>query len=213
QLLIGVGIAAWLSRLSETLAPEHRRSVSVRSLADAAGALPRCRPTGGYGLGVTCVHAIMISYIGSIELLIDEVLGHGDRFAVLFSIVALGLVAGSFSASRLVGRFGSHRLIDGALTLLVAATAVLAIVSHLDGGHPNTALFLGVTTVVLSASTLIVPTANAAALEPLGHVAGMAAAIVGVASTAGAALLGSHIPGLGDDRARPERRARLSAMD
>lgn len=191
QLLIGVGIAAWLPRLPETLAPEHRRSVSVRSLADAAGAVLRCRPTIGYGLGVTCVYAIMISYIGSIELLIDEVLGHGDRFAVLFSIVALGLVAGSFSASRLVGRFGSHRLIAGAVTLLVAATALLAIVSHLNGGHPNTVLFLGVTTIVLFASTLIVPTANAAALEPLGHVAGMAAAIVGVASTAGAALLGS----------------------
>lgn len=203
QLLIGVGIAAWLPRLPETLAPEHRRSVSVRSLASAAGSVLRSRPTVGYALGVTCVYAIMISYIGSVELLIDEVLGHGDRFAILFSIVALGLVAGSFSASRLVGRFGTARLIRSALILLIAGTAVLAVVARTNGGFPDTALFLGVVTVVLFASTIIVPSTNAAALEPLGHVAGMAAALVGVASTAGAALLGSLTDRAYDGTAAP----------
>lgn len=191
QLLIGVAVVLALPRLPETLAFEHRRRISVRSLAGAAAAVLRCRLTVGYGLAVTAVYAIMISFIGGIELIIDEVLGHGDRFALLFSLVALGLVAGSLSASRLVGRFGAHRLVAAASILLVVSTAALTAVSRLNGGRPNTVLFLGVTTVVLFASTIIVPTANAAALEPLGHVAGMAAAIIGVSSTAGAALLGS----------------------
>lgn len=191
QLFIGVAIAVWLHRLPETLAPENRRSVSPRALLGAARAVLSCRPAVGYGLAVTAVYAIMISYIGSVEILIRDVLGHGEHFAILFSLVALALVAGSISAARLVGRVGTSRLIRTATILLVVAATALAFVSRMHQGHPNTVAFLGLVAVMLFCSTIVIPSANAAALQPLGHVAGMAAAIVGVASTAGAALLGS----------------------
>lgn len=191
QLLIGVAIMVWLRRLPETLDPANRRGLSVRPLLGAARAVLTCRPAVGYMLAVTAVYGIMISYIGGIEVLIDEVFGHGDIFAYLFSAVALGLVAGSLAAARFVGRVGTTQLVRRAMLLLCTGAVGLSVVGHLHGGHPNTAAFLGLMTVILFSCTIIIPSANAAALEPLGHVAGMAAGIVGVVSTIGAAFLGA----------------------
>lgn len=191
QLLFGVAIMAWLRRLPETLDPMHRRALSIRPLLDAARAVLTCRPTVGYMLTVTAVYGIMISYIGGIEVIIDEVFGHGDIFAYLFSAVAVGLVAGSLASARFVGRVGTTRLVRWATLGLCTGAAALVVVGHQNGGHPNTAAFLGLMTVILFSSTIIIPSANAAALEPLAHVAGMAAGIVGVVSTIGAALLGA----------------------
>ncbi len=203
QLAYGVALALWLRRLPETLAPEHRRSISIRPLFDAARAVLRCRPAVGYMLAVTAVYGIMISYIGGIEVIIDEVLGHGDVFAFLFSAVAVGLVAGSLTAARVVGRLGTGRLLRIATTGIAVLAVAVAIIGHGNGGHPNTAVFLGTMSLLLYCATIIVPAANAAALEPLGHVAGMAAGIVGVVSTVGAAGLGALSDAAFDGTAGP----------
>lgn len=191
QMLIGLGIIVALRRLPETLALENRRAISIGPLLGAAGVVLRCRPAVGYGLAVTAVYGIMISYIGGIEVLITEVFGHGDRFAYLFAAVALGLVSGSLFAARFVGRVGTARLVRGAMGLLGVASIGLALSARFHDGHPNTAVFLTLMCLVLFCCTVIIPSANAAALEPLGKVAGMAAGIIGVVSTVGAALLGA----------------------
>lgn len=203
QLFVGLAIAAWLRRIPETLAHENRRAVSPAALAGAARAVLSSRTAIGYGLVVTLVYAIMISYIGGIELLIDEVFGHGDHFAVIFSAVALSLVAGSLAGSRLVERVGTARLIRRTTMVLVTAAGALALVARMHGGHPNTVVFLGIVAVIMFCATVMIPSANAAALQPLGHVAGMAAAIVGVFSTIGAALLGSLTDRAYDGTAAP----------
>jgi DHA1 family bicyclomycin/chloramphenicol resistance-like MFS transporter len=67
-------------------------------------------------------------------------------------------------------------------------TAVLA-----SDGRPPFALFLVLVASVLFTQGLIISNANAAAMAPVGHVAGTAAAVLGTAATGGGALLGAVV--------------------
>jgi len=57
--------------------------------------------------------------------------------------------------------------------------------------------------VMLPSVTALVPNTNTAAMAPLGHVAGMGAAIIGTISTIGGALLGSVLDAAYDGSVRP----------
>lgn len=203
QMLLGVGLAVWIGRLPETLAVDRRRSVSFRSLGSAAVAVARSRRSVAFGVTVTFVYAILVSYIGTAEIVIDEVFDAGDWFAVIFSVVALPLAAGSFLASRLVMRLGVERLIRMAVSAVLGAALVLWVLARAGDGSPPLVPYLVVLAALLCFTAVLIPTANAGAMQPVGHVAGMAAALIGTISTVVAAGLGTLADGAYDGTVGP----------
>jgi DHA1 family bicyclomycin/chloramphenicol resistance-like MFS transporter len=186
-------LAIWATRLPETLPPERRRSVSLSALGEALLAVGRNRQTMGFGLAVTFLFGIMTGYVGSAEIIIDKVYDQADHFALFFGVVACLLGVGSLLSARLVMRLGLERLIRlGALYLLAAATFLALAALATDGEPPLWVFGLGAA-LILGGVALTVPNCNTAAMTPMGHVAGMAAAVLGTVSTAGGALLGSRI--------------------
>ena len=100
-------------------------------------------------------------------------------------------------------RVGLGRLVRIGAAYAVAASAALAIVGVTTDGRPPLWLFLAASAVMLPSVTALVPNTNTAAMAPLGHVAGMAAAIIGTISTIGGALLGSVVDDAYDGTVRP----------
>lgn len=207
-LWVPIGVAlvlvVWTAlRLPETLPPERRRSVSPRALAGAAGLVFRNRATMGFCLASTFLFGIMTAYVGSTQVIVDEVFGVGDRFPVIFGLLAIGLAVGSLLSARLVVRVGLTRLVRIGAIYAVTTTAMLAGIGLASGGRPPLWLFLLASAVMLPSVTALVPNTNTAAMAPMAHVAGMAAAIIGTISTVGGAVLGRIVDAAYDGTVRP----------
>ena len=207
-LWVPVGVAvlltAWTAfRLPETLPPDQRRSVAPAALLSAAGLVVRNRQTMAFGLASTFLFGIMTGYVGSTQVIVDEVFHQGDLFPVIFGVLAIGLALGSLLSGKLVLRIGLAQLVRYGAAYAVLTTLLLAVVGVATRGHPPLWLFLLASAVMLPSVTALVPNTNTAAMAPLGHVAGMAAAIIGTISTIGGALLGGLIDNAYDGSVRP----------
>jgi DHA1 family bicyclomycin/chloramphenicol resistance-like MFS transporter len=197
-LWVPVGMAVLLTalialRLPETLPPEKRRSVAPGALVGAAGTVVRNRQTMAFCVASTFLFGIMTAYVGSTQVIVEEVFDADDLFPFIFGALAIGLALGSLLAARLVTRMGLARLVRFGALYAVTSAAVLAAVAITTDGHPPLWLFVVASGLMLPSVTALVPNTNTAAMAPLGHVAGMAAAVIGTVSTIGGALLGGIV--------------------
>ena len=202
QFSIASVLVVWLTRLPETLPPERRRAVTPRALGEAFRTVLHARQSVGFGLAVTFLFGVMTSYIASSEIIIDDVFSHGDLFPVFFGLLAIVMGAGSLLNARIVGRIGLHRLVRRASLLAVGGTGLFALISMATDGKPPFVVFLACTSLVLLGNSVLLPNANTAAMQPVPHVAGMAAAIIGTVSTGGGALLGAVVDAAFDGTTR-----------
>ena len=187
-----VCVMIWiLRRLPESLPVKRRRSVSPKSLISAMGEVLRNRQTAALGLAVTFFFGSMTSFVGSSELIVDDVFGRPGMFALLFGIVGCVLGLGALLNARIVGRFGVDKLLRyGSIYVVVAAVAMF-LVSRMGDGIPPLWLFWLSVALFMPGVSMLIPNCNTAAMVPLPHVAGMASAALGAVSTAGGAVLGS----------------------
>jgi DHA1 family bicyclomycin/chloramphenicol resistance-like MFS transporter len=197
------GLALWMIRLPETLPPERRRSVSPAALREALGVVFRSRQTVAFGVAVTFLFGIMTSYVASSQIIIQDVYDRNDLFPLLFGLIACTLGVGSLLSARLVMRVGIARLVRAGSLYLVAAAGAFAALVAATGGRPPLWAFCVACGLVLPAVTALVPNCNTAAMGPVAHVAGMAAALLGTLSTAGGALLGSVVDDAFDGSVAP----------
>jgi DHA1 family bicyclomycin/chloramphenicol resistance-like MFS transporter len=202
-MVAAVLVGLWSLRLPETLPPERRRSVSPRALTEAVRVVVTTRETFAFGLAVTALFGIMTGFVGGAEMLFDDVFGQRDLFPLLFGIIACMLGAGNVLSGRLVMRLGLDRLVRfGACYVVATSVVFVALVLATDGRPPLWSFVLSVA-LFLPGAMALVPSCNTAAMAPVPHVAGMAAAILGALSTGGGALLGSVVDGAFDGTVRP----------
>lgn len=202
-IVAAVGLGFWSLRMPETLSPDRRRSVRPGALWDAFKAVLRSRQTVAFALAATFMFGMMSSYIAGSQTIIEDVFGLEEWFPYVFGLIAITLGLGSLLSGKLVGRLGLHRLIRiAALYVVGAATVFTACVLAFDG-KPPFLLFAITLSVMLPGVSLLVPNCNTAAMAPVPHVAGMAAAILGTIATGGGAILGAIVDRQFDGSVRP----------
>lgn len=188
-----VGALVWIASLwlPSTIADEDRRSLSLGDIWGGWRIVLTTPGTLGYLTGLTVLFGAFLSYLASSEIIIDEVFGLDAWFPLIFGAVAAVMGIAMFVNGRIVVRVGLDRLIWLASVGYLFATAALLVVALATGGTPPFWLFVVALCVVLVAHSSLIPNLNAAAMRPLGHVAGSGAAIFGMAPTAVGALLGA----------------------
>ncbi len=117
-----VMIWAWL-RLPETLAPEDRQPLDLKSVAHNLPLTFTTRSAVGYVLGAGLTFGAIFGYINSAQQLIGEHFGAGDNFALIFGLTASTLAVSSFANSRIVERFGARRVSHTALLVFIGVSA------------------------------------------------------------------------------------------
>jgi DHA1 family bicyclomycin/chloramphenicol resistance-like MFS transporter len=194
-LWMPIGLAAVLlvalHRMPESLPQERRRPIDPRSLLAAARTVVSNRSTVGYGLAMAFLFGVMSSYIGGIEVIVEDVYDRAEQFPLIFGAVAVFFAAGSLVNGRLVGRFGLPRVLRTGAVVAVAAAALHLAVVLAWRGRPPLLVELAALVVMLPVVMGTNPNCNTAAMAPMGHIAGMAAAVLGTASIATGALLGA----------------------
>jgi len=202
-----VGVAALVfvaSRyLPPTLPDSERRPVSGREIVASWRMVLATPGTLGYIAATIVMTASFMSYIASSENIIDEVFGLKRWFAVLFAVVAAGLAAANVLNGRVVEALGLRRLVSVVPHVQLGVSAMLGVLALTTGGKPPFALFMPLLIVVLMTQQVTMVNINSAAMLPLGHVAGSAAAVIGATPMVFGSLLGSLVDARFDGTVTP----------
>jgi len=195
-------ITIWaLLRLPETLAPELRRSLSFGSIIQGFRYVLTNRTSLCYTLATTAMLGGLFGFINSAQQIYVDIYDLGSLFPIMFAVGAGLMALSSFSNSRLVGRFGMRRLSHGALLGFLAASAVWLTLALM--GHVPFWVFFVLFSLAMFQFGWVGTNFNALAMEPLGHVAGTAAAVQGFIATIGSGIIGALIGQSFDGTLRP----------
>lgn len=192
--LVLIAAADWLwfgLRQGETLPPERRKRFSVRSIAQSTAETFRNPITLGYMLATGSTFGAFIAYLSTVQQLFQEQYGLGKLFPVVFGALASAIGAASFVNGNLVMRFGMRRLSRIALLCNCALSSGAFIGAWLLHGHPPLFALITYMLVCFFFNGILFGNFNARAMEPMGHIAGVAAAVTGSVSGIVALLIGT----------------------
>lgn len=187
-----IAVGVWVSlRLDETLAVENRVPFRLATMLQSAKIVLTNRQTVGYTACMGCVFGALIGDLNCAQQIFQVQFGVGEMFVVYFGLQALAFGFSSLLNSRWVERLGMRYICSRALIVLSAASAVFLALHYVVQIQFWMFFFYGV--ILLFCVGLLFGNLNALALEPMGHIAGIASAIIGAASNVIAIPLGTLI--------------------
>jgi MFS transporter, DHA1 family, multidrug resistance protein len=180
-------------RQPETLSAAHRASFSLPRIARAAREVCVHPVALGYTLAAGLVFGALIGYLTSAAQIFQGQYGQGERFPLYFAALALAIGLASWCNSRLVMRYGM-RLLSG---VAVVGQGTLSVgffaIALASAGHPPLWALMAYLLAAFFCLGILFGNFNALAMEPLGHIAGVAASVVGSLTTFISLLLGTLI--------------------
>lgn len=188
------GVAAsmlglWMIRMPESLDPQNKRLISRRAVGEAFSIVVRTRRTVLLTGTLICSLGLVSSYVGLAEIITDQTYDRKSLFPALFGLIAAAMAVGGLLNARLVGRFGTLRMLKISPLIMLGIGLVFASMTLAADGKPPFVFYCACMAALLAVQTLVFPNANSAALAPLGHVAGLASGLIGSVSTIAGSLV------------------------
>lgn len=188
-----IGMAAWATRMPETLHEDYRLDSSFGRLVGAARQVASNRITMAYALAMTALYAILISYLGSSEILFSETFDQDRNFPYIFGGLAAVMGVAMVLNARIVRRVGTRRLAHGVFVLYLVGAAGLTWLALATDGRPPLAAFLAGLALMFGSHALLIPNLNSIAMQPMAEVAGTASSITGALQMGLGAVLGAVV--------------------
>lgn len=199
-----IGIMVWVRRLPETLDDAHRiPDLRIGRVRRAAGVVVRTRSTLACTCAVTAMYAMLASYLGSSEAIIDRTFGEADRFPLIFGLLASVMGAGSLLNGRFVRRVGTEGIVRRLLPVYLVAAFVFVAVASATDGTPPLAVFMGIMGVLMGTYAMLLPNLNTLAMAPMAELAGTASSVIGAVQMIVGALLGRLVDSAFDGTITP----------
>ncbi|MCB0034699.1 MAG: multidrug effflux MFS transporter [Anaerolineales bacterium] len=193
-LVLSIIALAWFgTRQPETLPTAKRIPFSGGRIMRALREIFANRIALGYTVMAGLVSGAFVGYLNSAQQIFQDQYGLGQLFPLYFSVLALALGSASFLNARLVMRYGMRTLVLRSLLLITLLSIVFAAVVFTLAGQPPLWLLMGFFLITFFGVGILFGNLNALAMEPLGHIAGVGAAVVGSLSTLLSSLLGTVI--------------------
>lgn len=187
-------VGAWVAlRLEETLLPENRLPMRLQAFQDGFKEVVSNKTTMSYLLCAGFCFGGFIGYLGTSQQIFMQQFGKtGQEFSAYFAVLAGVMGIASFTNSKIVMKFGMRPIcIYGLLGLCLISLIFLGI--QLIGVTVAFWMFMLYACILFLLFGTLFGNLNAIAMEPMGHVAGMASAIIGAASSVLSLILASII--------------------
>lgn len=195
-VVFAVVAMTWMAlRQAETLVPASRRPLKAGPLMQAL------REVLSHRVVVTAIAVQTLGFgclfgsIASIQQIFDVTFDRASSFPFWFALIAVLAGSASLLNAKLVVRLGMRYLISVALGCQVIASLIMAGMTW-AGFWPDALAFPAYivwTTGVFFMAGLTLGNLNALALEPVGHIAGMAASVTSSIATVFAVVLAAPI--------------------
>jgi len=176
-----VSIGWLLIRQEETLKPEHRVKFTFLNLTNS---IKECFSNKIF-LTSTCLQAFafgsLFASLSTIQQIFDTTYNKNDSFPEWFALIALISGLASFANSFFVVKVGMRKLIEIGFLIGIIFSLFLITFSFVSS-IPFLLYFIWQSSVFFMIG-LMIGNLNALAMQPMGHIAGLAASIIGSIST------------------------------
>ncbi len=204
-ILFALVIVIWMTvRLPESLAPENRRPFRLPLMIAAVQEMI-AHPTVRLSIMVqTLCMGLLFTMLTMVQPIFDVVHDRAESFPFWFGFVALISGSASLLNAALVVRVGMRRMVTWALggQILITSCVIFLNMTPLSP-DASFGLFVAWQTSVFFMAGVTMGNLNAIAMEPMGHIAGMAASVIGSIATVLAAAIAAPVGLLFDGSITP----------
>ncbi|OBQ52782.1 multidrug effflux MFS transporter [Tamlana sp. s12] len=195
NLIFGVIIMFWFwQRQPETLPKERRIKFSANLFYDGTRKFFKEREAVAFTLVSGFITGSFMVYLSTAQQIFQVQYQMAEMFPYIFASLAISIGLATFMNSRLVEKYGMWRIAYTA-TVGYAIVSVLYVILFWSGNNPSIYILLMFFAAQFFAVGFLFGNLRALAMQPLGHIAGIGAAINGFASTIMAVPIANYIGG------------------
>lgn len=193
-ILIAMITLVWfILRMPETLTEEKRSSFSIQQIIRAFRDIVKIRFALGFTIAAGLIHGAFLGYLNSAQQIFQELYALGARFPFYFAVISISLGVASLTNTKAVMRYGMRFLVTRSLYFIFGIAILAFGIIFLTVGQPPLWIFMPYLMMTFFGIGILFGNLNALAMEPLGHLAGIGAAVIGSLSTLISMLLGTLI--------------------
>ncbi len=193
-VLLTAVIFLWFAlRQPETLAKEKRIPLSVGNIWKGTKETMNNPIARAYTLASGLIFGAFVCYLSTAQQLFKDIFEIDTLFPLFFAVLALFVGLASLVNGRLVMKFGMEQLATRAMQGMVVLSACFVALLLLNGGQAPLWLFMTFTALIFGCIGLLFGNMNALAMQPLGHIAGIASSVIGAVSTFVSMIFGGLI--------------------
>ncbi|MFY0676773.1 MAG: multidrug effflux MFS transporter [Neptuniibacter sp.] len=180
-------------RQDETLLIKDRKPFSFKSFVRGMREVVGARFTFTYVICLGLVFGGFIGFLSTSQQLMEESYQLKEAFPLHFALLAFAMGIASFINSKLVTRFSLRSLVVCSLLIYFLFSIFILIFSLGSNELPHYPIFVVYMGIVLFCTGLLFSNINSLAMQPFGHIAGLAASCVSTMSTLLAVIIGMII--------------------
>jgi DHA1 family bicyclomycin/chloramphenicol resistance-like MFS transporter len=183
QLLFGFLVMFWLwKRQPETLKSENKRAFEFKLLKEGLKEFLKHKNAVIFTLFSGCITGSFMVYLSASQVIFEQQYNLKEEFPFIFAGLALGIGVATFLNGTFVVKLGMLKLVS---IFAIVFTLIPLVYILLYAGEENPSIYVLVAFFGLQffAIAFLFGNTRALAMEPIGHIAGIGAAINGFVST------------------------------
>ena len=189
-------------RQPETLRPEYKIKFSLNSFVNGAKEMFRYSETVAFTFVSGLVTGSFLVYLSSAQHIFEDQYGLRDAFPYLFAALAISIGTSTFTNGTMVVKFGMRKL-SLAATIGFSVIALAYVLLFWNTENPSVGVLVAFLFFQFFCLGFMWGNFRSIAMEPIGHIAGIGAAINGFISTMISVPIASWIGSYLDDTALP----------
>ena len=203
NLIFGVIIMIWFwKRQPETLPKEKRIKLSSHLFIDGTKAFFKEKEAVAFTFVSGFITGSFMVYLSTAQQIFQEQYQLADMFPYIFASLAISVGLATFMNSQLVEKYGMWRIAHIA-SAGYTVVSLLYVILFWSGNNPSIYILLTFFAMQFFAVGFLFGNLRAIAMQPLGHIAGIGAAINGFISTVMAVPIANYIGGFVKDSVLP----------
>ncbi|MGL1886656.1 MAG: multidrug effflux MFS transporter [Reichenbachiella sp.] len=203
-LCFGILGLVWLHfRQPETLVIEKRLRFSFPTILSGIWETLRNPIALSYTIVAGIIFGAFIGYLSTSQQMLQNQYQLGESFSLYIGGLAIAVGIASYINSKIVMRFGMTKLSLISLTALTFLSGLFYLYVNSTNGHPPLWTLMTYLTLTFFCFGILFGSLNALAVEPLGHIAGVANSVISATQTLISVFVGGVIGYYYNDTVQP----------
>ncbi|QNM86394.1 multidrug effflux MFS transporter [Polaribacter pectinis] len=203
QLLFGFFVMIWLwKRQPETLKPENKKKFKFTLFVNGIKEFVKHKDAIIFTLFSGFITGSFMVYLSASQLIFEQQYSLKEEFPFIFAGLAIGVGFATFLNGTLVVKFGMFKLVK-IFTIVFTLVPIVYIALYTGESNPSIYVLVAFFWIQFFAIGFLFGNTRALAMQPIGHIAGIGAAINGFVSTIMAVPIATYIGGFLETTALP----------